>query len=65
MTNNVVIGIGATSEFDNCVVIGPGARSTNSFQIVVGNERIHITRQMTMEEFIIIRDAILVIAGRL
>lgn len=62
--NNVLVGIGANSEFNNCVVIGPG-HSTADSQLVIGNEVVSVSRVMTPEEFAFIRDTLIAIAGGL
>lgn len=50
-----VIGWGAQSDFDHCVVIGAYAKSTEPYQLVIGNSKVSISRKMTEQEFLEIR----------
>jgi len=56
--NNTIIGAGCKSKFNNCVVIGVGIESTADFQLIVGNNQIQATRQLTDEEYKTIRNTL-------
>jgi hypothetical protein len=49
--NNVLIGQGVKSEYDNCIIIGANIKSDHDYQIKIGNSRIETSRPLTEDEF--------------
>jgi len=60
--NNVIIGDGSTCTHNNCVLIGTNIISTEDYEIVVGNEKVSVSRKMTENEFAEIRAILISIA---
>lgn len=50
-SNNVVIGLGSDSMYRNCVVIGVNIASTEDNQLIIGNDTVTASRNITDDEF--------------
>jgi hypothetical protein len=62
---NVLIGFECESDFDRCVLIGPGLKSTKDNQLIIGNDEVQVNRELTDEEFQELFDIFRTIADRM
>ncbi len=49
--DNVLIGPGVRSGFDECVVVGVGITATADRQLIIGNRKVRTSKIMTDAEF--------------
>ncbi len=56
---SVVLGYGSYSEHSNCVVIGTGIHSTENNQVMIGNSTVLVSRTLTDDEYLTLRNAII------
>lgn len=49
--DNVVIGVGSTSNHNYCVVIGNYLETDHDYQVIIGNTKVQTSKTMSKDEY--------------